>query len=260
MRLLTGTSGYSVKEWMGHFYPEQLKPASEMLRYYARHFPTVEINNTFYRMPASAMLAQWSAQVPEQFRSRRRRRAGSSYTYAPPIRTSVTAFFERAMVLGPRAIFGALLFQLPPFLKKDLPRLQAFLDLLPSDTRIAFEFRNESWQDDEVYEALRRRGAMLCVTEHRRGRHAVRRDLRLGLRAPAPDPLRRRRPRRLGRTDRRKSRRANLRLFHARGRGVGDAVRATAEQAVDGARRRALLSTPGSCAPLPRPQPCPLSS
>ncbi len=163
MRLLTGTSGYSYKEWLGHFYPEKL-PASEMLRYYARHFPTVEINNTFYRMPASAMLAQWSAQVPEQFTFTLK--APRRITHEQRLReseSSVTAFFERAMVLGPK--LGALLFQLPPFLKKDLPRLQAFLDLLPSDTRIAFEFRNESWQDDEVYEALRRRGAMLCVTD-----------------------------------------------------------------------------------------------
>ena len=163
MQLLAGTSGYSYKEWLGHFYPEKLA-ASEMLRYYAEHFPTVEINNTFYRMPASAMLAQWAQQVPEHFTFTLK--APRRITHEQRLReseSSVGAFLERATVLGSK--LGALLFQLPPFLKKDLPRLQAFLELLPAGARVAFEFRHDSWQDDEVYEALRRRGAMLCVTD-----------------------------------------------------------------------------------------------
>ena len=164
MLLLAGTSGYSYKEWLGHFYPEKL-PASEMLRYYAEHFPTVEINNTFYRMPAETMLAQWSTQVPEHF----------TFTLKAPRRIThetrlqaeagphVAEFVRRAGALGNK--LGALLFQLPPYLKKDLPRLRDFLALLPSGTRVAFEFRNASWQDDEVYDALRGHGAMLCVTD-----------------------------------------------------------------------------------------------
>jgi uncharacterized protein YecE (DUF72 family) len=163
MLLLTGTSGYSYKEWLGRFYPEKL-PAAEMLRYYAERFATVEINNTFYRMPAEAMLEQWSQQVPDHFvftlkaprliTHESRLRGAESY---------VAEFVRRAGVLGNK--FGVLLFQLPPYLRKDVPRLRDFLDLLPSDKRVAFEFRHASWQDDEVYEVLRSRAAMLCVTD-----------------------------------------------------------------------------------------------
>jgi uncharacterized protein YecE (DUF72 family) len=163
MQLLAGTSGYSYKEWLGHFYPDKL-PGNEMLRYYAGHFTTVEINNTFYRMPAESMLAQWVEQVPEHF----------AFTLKAPkrithdnrlreIESNVTEFLRRANTLGSK--LGVLLFQLPPYLKKDLPRLRDFLALLPSGQQIAFEFRSSSWQDDEVYETLRSRGAILCVTD-----------------------------------------------------------------------------------------------
>ena len=167
MKLLAGTSGYSYKEWLGPFYPDKL-PASEMLRYYAERFATVEINNTFYRMPAESMLAQWADQVPATF----------TFTLKAPRRithelrlkdaeSNVGEFVRRAGVLGGK--LGPLLFQLPPFLKKDLPRLEAFLALLPNRTQAAFEFRNASWHDDEVYAALSRRGAMLCVTDTDQG-------------------------------------------------------------------------------------------
>jgi uncharacterized protein YecE (DUF72 family) len=161
--LLAGTSGYSYKEWLGHFYPDKL-PASEMLRYYAEHFSTVEINNTFYRMPAESMLAQWVQQVPDRFRFTLK--APRRITHEQRLRESepnVAEFLRRAEVLGDK--LGALLFQLPPYLKKDLPRLRDFLALLPSGREIAFEFRNASWQDDEVYETLSGRGAILCVTD-----------------------------------------------------------------------------------------------
>ena len=161
--LLAGTSGYSYKEWLGHFYPDKL-PASEMLRYYAEHFSTVEINNTFYRMPAESMLAQWVQQVPDRFRFTLK--APRRITHEQRLRESdsnVAEFLRRAEVLGDK--LGALLFQLPPYLKKDLPRLRDFLALLPSGREIAFEFRNLSWQDDEVYETLASRGAILCVTD-----------------------------------------------------------------------------------------------
>jgi len=163
MRLLAGTSGYSFKEWVGPFYPEKL-PHGEMLRYYAGRFSTVEINNTFYRMPAESMLAQWAQQVPDDF----------SFTLKAPRRithelrlvgaeTHVAEFVRRAGTLGCK--LGVLLFQLPPYLKKDLPRLQAFLELLPPGTRAAMEFRQDSWHDDEVHQALRNRAAILCVTD-----------------------------------------------------------------------------------------------
>ena len=163
MQLLAGTSGYSYKEWLGPFYPEKL-PATAMLRYYAEHFATVEINNTFYRMPSESILARWAEEVPDNF----------AFTLKAPRRIThekrlheagadVTEFLRRATALGNK--LGVLLFQLPPFLRKDIPRLRDFLGTLPSDRRAAFEFRNPSWHDDEVYEALRGHGAMLCVTD-----------------------------------------------------------------------------------------------
>jgi uncharacterized protein YecE (DUF72 family) len=167
MQVLAGTSGYSYQEWKGFFYPDKL-PAGEMLRFYAERFPTVEINNTFYRMPAAEMLSRWARAVPESF----------AFTLKAPRRithekrlheaeSEVTAFLQRAAALGDR--LGVLLFQLPPFLKKDLPRLLDFLGALPAERRVAFEFRNASWQDDSVYEALRARGAALCIADTEKG-------------------------------------------------------------------------------------------
>jgi uncharacterized protein YecE (DUF72 family) len=163
MEMLAGTSGYSYKEWLGHFYPERL-PAAGMLRYYAERFRTVEINNTFYRMPAESMLARWAEEVPEQFAFTLK--APRRITHDQRLReveSATSAFLQRAQVLGNK--LAVLLFQLPPYLRKDVPRLEAFLDLLPREARVAFEFRHASWQDDEVYQALRARAAMLCVTD-----------------------------------------------------------------------------------------------
>ena len=163
MQMLTGTSGFSYKEWLGHFYPEKL-PAAAMLHYYAERFSTVEINNTFYRMPDESMLARWAEEVPESFAFTLK--APRRITHEKHLReaeSEVSEFLRRAAVLGDK--LGVLLFQLPPYLRKDIPRLQDFLALLPSDRRFAFEFRHASWQDDEVYEALRARAAMLCVTD-----------------------------------------------------------------------------------------------
>ena len=163
MELLAGTSGYSYKEWLGHFYPEKL-PAAEMLRYYAERFATVEINNTFYRMPPEAMLAQWLTQVPERFTFTLK--APRRITYDKrlvDVESHVAEFLRRAAILGGR--LGVVLFQLPHYLKKDLPRLRAFLELLPAGGRVAFEFRNDTWHGDDVFDALASRNAMLCVTD-----------------------------------------------------------------------------------------------
>jgi len=163
MMLLVGTSGYSYKEWLGHFYPEKL-PASDMLSYYAGRFSTVEINNTFYRMPAESMLAQWSQQVPDHFKFTLK--APRRITHDQRLReceANVAEFLRRAGALDGK--LGALLFQLPPYLKKDIPRLQDFLALLPAGREVAFEFRNATWHDDDVYELLRGRNAILCVTD-----------------------------------------------------------------------------------------------
>lgn len=167
MKMLAGTSGYSYKEWLGHFYPANL-PASAMLRYYAERFATVEINNTFYRMPAESMLARWSEEVPDNFVFALK--APRRITHEKRLReaeSDVTEFLRRAAVLGDK--LGVLLFQLPPYLRKDLPCLLEFLSVLPPDTRVAFEFRHASWQDEQVYEVLRDHAAMLCITDTDQG-------------------------------------------------------------------------------------------
>jgi len=163
MRMLTGTSGFSYKEWVGHFYPEKLK-ADAMLRYYAERFPTVEINNTFYRMPDTSLLERWAQGVPEGFAFTLK--APQRITHIKRLKevaSEVAEFTRRAAVLGDK--LGMLLFQLPPSLRKDLPRLRDFLGALPPGRRVAVEFRHGSWHDDEVYETLRARGAALCVME-----------------------------------------------------------------------------------------------
>ncbi len=171
MQVLAGTSGYSFKEWKGAFYPEKL-PAGEMLRFYAGRLRTVEINNTFYRMPAEAMLARWAEEVPDDFAFALK--APRRITHVKRLRAAeseVAAFLQRAAALGPK--LEAVLFQLPPFLKKDLPLLEDFLALLPERTPAAFEFRNASWADDAVHAALRGRGAMLCIADTDKGETAV---------------------------------------------------------------------------------------
>ena len=163
MRVRVGTSGFSYKEWKGSFYPEDL-PAAEMLRFYASRLPAVEINNTFYRMPRAEMLAQWAEQVPDGFRFALK--APQRITHHRRLKDasdSVDFFFQVASTLGDR--FGPTLFQLPPNLKKDLPRLTDFLAQLPAASACAFEFRHESWFDDSVYDALRSSGRALCLAE-----------------------------------------------------------------------------------------------
>ena len=163
MNVRIGTSGYSYAEWKGNFYPEKIA-AKDMLRYYAERFPTVEINNTFYRMPKEELLNGWAEQVPETFtfvlkapqritHIRRLKDCGEQVTYLVRV----------ASALGPR--LGPLLFQLPPNFRKDVPRLQSFFEAMPERRRVAFEFRHASWFDDETYQALRDQGAALCVAD-----------------------------------------------------------------------------------------------
>ena len=163
MRVLAGTSGYSYKEWKRTFYPEDL-PADEMLRYYASKLPAVEINNTFYRMPKAEMLSRWAEEVPDGFRFALK--ASQQITHRRRLKDAadpVGYFFKVAVTLGDR--MGPVLFQLPPNLKKDLPRLTDFLAILPPASRCAFEFRHESWFEDDVFEALKAGGRALCVAE-----------------------------------------------------------------------------------------------
>jgi uncharacterized protein YecE (DUF72 family) len=168
-RLIAGASGYSYKEWQGTFYPEKIRPDA-MLAFYARHLPTVEINNTFYQMPKAAVLEAWSAATPETFRfaiKASRRITHDARLKSEDAADPVAFLYRTLATLGDKR--GPVLFQLPPFLRKDLPRLEGFLALLPDDHRAAFEFRNESWFDDDVYAALRHAGAALCLSERSDG-------------------------------------------------------------------------------------------
>jgi uncharacterized protein YecE (DUF72 family) len=163
MKLSVGTSGFSYKEWKGSFYPEDLA-ASKMLRFYAGRFPTVEINNTFYRMPKVKTLEQWRSEVPAGFIFALK--ASQRITHIQRLKDaadSVDYFFRTAKALGKDR--GPTLFQLPPNMKKDLERLRLFLALLPGEARAAFEFRHESWFDEEVFAALREKEAALCIAQ-----------------------------------------------------------------------------------------------
>lgn len=163
MRILAGTSGYAYKEWKGPFYPEKL-PQDQMLRFYGGQFSTVEINNTFYRMPSEKVLLHWAAQVPEAFSFVLK--ASQRITHQKRLQDvgeELGYFLRTASVLGPR--LGPTLFQLPPNFKKDLSRLNGFLDLLPHRWRAALEFRHPSWRDDQVFEALRGHGVAWCVAD-----------------------------------------------------------------------------------------------
>jgi len=158
-----GTSGYSYKEWKGSFYPKDLS-ADGMLAYYGERFGAVEINNTFYRMPKAPVVKAWGDEVPKDFQFVIK--APQGITHFKRLRgaeESVAYLLEVTKVLKRR--LGALLFQLPGNFKKDVARLREFLALLPKGQRVAFEFRHESWFDEEVFDALRERGVALCVAE-----------------------------------------------------------------------------------------------
>jgi len=164
MKLLAGASGYSFKEWKGSFYPADMKPEG-MLAWYSARLPTVEINNTFYRMPKVEMLENWARTAPTgfQFAIKASRRI-THFAHLKPESADSVAFLYRALAaLGEKR--GPVLFQLPPVMKKNLPRLADFLRLLPEGHRAAFEFRNDSWFADDVYQALKDAGAALCLSE-----------------------------------------------------------------------------------------------
>ena len=159
-----GTSGFAFKEWKGAFYPADLKDDA-MLEYYSGCYPTVEINNTFYRLPKQHVLQDWAAHVPDGFlfAIKASQRITHFARLRPAAASAVEFLLRNTATLGAR--LGPILFQLPPALEKDLPRLQAFLALLPSDRRFTIEFRHESWFDEDVFAALRERDVALCIAE-----------------------------------------------------------------------------------------------
>lgn len=163
MRAWVGTSGYNYPEWKGSFYPEKM-PAAKMLPFYAQAFTTVEINYTFYHLPNQKILAAWDRDTPPGFRLTLK--APKRITHIARLRDcgELLEYFTRtAATLGPK--LGALLFQLPPYFRKDLAVLDAFLAQLPAGCCAAFEFRHASWMDAEVFARLRQHNLALCVAD-----------------------------------------------------------------------------------------------
>jgi uncharacterized protein YecE (DUF72 family) len=163
MRVHVGTSGYNYDEWKGTFYPADLA-SKGMFAFYSSRFETVEINYTFRRMPTEKITAGWRDQAP----------GGFTYALKAPQRIthilrlkdageSVQMFCNAARVLGPH--LGPLLFQLPPTFRCDLRLLATFLETIPADMKPAFEFRHDSWLNDEVYGLLSSRNAALCIAD-----------------------------------------------------------------------------------------------
>jgi uncharacterized protein YecE (DUF72 family) len=163
LHLLAGASGYSYKPWKGPFYPKDL-PDAEMLRFYAERLPTVEINNTFYRLPKASVLEEWAAKTPATFRFVLKASRRITHIHRLKDVGEMTDYlFRTADSLGPK--LGPILFQLPPYLKKDLERLQQFCDGVAQGRAIAFEFRDPSWLEDDVLDVLRAHNAALCIAD-----------------------------------------------------------------------------------------------
>lgn len=164
MNLKAGTSGFAFKEWKGSFYPGDLKDDG-MLGFYSSKFPTVEINNTFYRLPKEGVLQAWAAQVPDPFTFaiKASQRITHYGRLKPEVASAVEFLLKNTAALGSR--LGPILFQLPPNLKKDVDRLRAFIDTLPADRRYTIEFRHESWFEDDVFSALRDRDIAMCIID-----------------------------------------------------------------------------------------------
>ena len=161
--LYVGTSGYSYKEWKGSFYPEKIA-AKDMLPYYAERFSSVELNNTFYRLPQLSMVESWKSQVPDNFRFSVK--ASQRITHFKRLKEAEEA--TKLMLDNVSALesqLGVVLFQLPPNMKKDRERLESFLKILPHDLKATFEFRHPTWFDDEVLDLLREHNRPLCVSD-----------------------------------------------------------------------------------------------
>ncbi len=169
-QILVGTSGFSYEEWRGGFYPEDL-PSKKFLSYYAQHFPTVEINNTFYRIPTVKLTQGWYAGVPESFFFTLK--LSQKITHVKKL-NNVDDEMEWFLAgsAGLREKLGTVLVQLPPYFRKDLAVIEDFLAKFASKGRLAFEFRHPSWLGDETYRLLEKHESSLAVVEKEVGEGA----------------------------------------------------------------------------------------
>lgn len=160
MTWYVGTSGFSYKEWKGVFYPDKLRD-KDMLAYYGSQLTGVEINNTFYRMPKREVIHAWAAEVPPSFRFIIK--ASRRITHFKRLKETdeqMGYLLTNTAELGEK--LGAILFQLPPNMRADLPRLKQFVGLIPDGVPASIEFRHESWFDDAVFECLREKNIAIC--------------------------------------------------------------------------------------------------
>jgi uncharacterized protein YecE (DUF72 family) len=160
-----GTSGWQYRSWRGVLYPRSV-PQSRWLEHYAAHFQTVEVNNTFYRLPEASVFADWRAETPSDFQFALK--VSQFLTHRKRLREPVEAvqrFLEHASPLESK--LGPLLLQLPPNLKAEPARLQETLECFPRHVRVAVEFRHPSWFTDEVRALLERRNVALCLADRR---------------------------------------------------------------------------------------------
>jgi uncharacterized protein YecE (DUF72 family) len=164
-KLYAGTSGWAYPQWKPEFYPAKL-PTAKFLGYYASRLNSVELNYTFRRFPTEKLLAGWIASTPADFKFAVK--AHQNITHLKRLKEAEQWTARFLAALGPlheAGKLGPVLFQLPPFLRCDLPRLENFLAQLPRATRVAFEFRHETWFCAEVIDVLRRANAALCQAE-----------------------------------------------------------------------------------------------
>jgi uncharacterized protein YecE (DUF72 family) len=162
-RVHIGTSGWHYKHWCGPFYPAEQRAAG-MLSFYVQQFDTVEINNSFYRLPSPAALENWREQTPPNFCFAVK--ASRFMTHMKKLKDpgpALANFLPRVQLLGKK--LGPIVFQLPPKWLCNAERLEAFLRALPRKQRYAFELRNATWHNDTVYDLLRRYNAAFCIYE-----------------------------------------------------------------------------------------------
>jgi uncharacterized protein YecE (DUF72 family) len=171
-RIFIGTSGYIYSHWEdGVFYPPGW-PKSKKLEYYSKHFDTVELNNTFYRLPSEKTFESWYKRTPKNFIFALK--AWRFITHIKKLKDCkdlFETFLKRALILKEK--LGPILFQLPPFLKADPEKLKNFLNLITQplghlvtqSLRFAFEFRNESWCNEEIYKILKEKNCAWVVVD-----------------------------------------------------------------------------------------------
>ncbi len=169
-RIFIGTSGFSYKEWRGLFYPEDLSP-KKYLAYYAAHFKTTEINNTFYRLPTSKLTEGWYAEAPDDFLFTLKLSQKITHIKRLKGADEEMEFFLNSAA-GLKEKLGTILVQLPPNMKKDAARLDSFLSSFGSRARLALEFRHDSWFADDVYDVLKKHNSALGVIEKEEGQSA----------------------------------------------------------------------------------------